>query len=1073
MTLSDLSIGRPVLTWVMVLGLLVFGALAYSRLGVDQFPRMDFPVVMVFATLEGASPEGMEEDVTDVLEEQLNTIAGIRSLRSTSRHGVSTIAVEFELGTDLDLAIQDVRSEVGAARRSLPRGVEPPTVAKMNMADQPILWIPFSSTRPLVEASEYIRRHIEPLIETIEGVGGVEIFGRRDRNIRIWLDGEALRARGLSASDLLLALRREHVQVPGGLVEGSRIEWSVKTDAEFRSIEALERMVVAHSQGAPVYLRDVARVEDGEADVRALALFNGKPTVGLAVRKQSGANTVAIADEVYAQLEAIRPILPEGITLPDPVRAIDFSTAIRESMAETRFALVFGGLLAILTVFVFLRRTRPTLIIALAIPVSLVATFGVIYLAGYTLNTMTLLGMTLAIGVVIDDAIIVLENIERHRESGKAPLQAAADGTRQITFAATVATISVTSVFLPVVFVEGIVGNFLSEFGLTVAAAVMISLFVALTLTPMLAARMPQPKPRKPGSVYERLEVAFGRLEQGYRRLLNWSLAHRLATVGVAFASLGVALFFGSRLGTEFMPPSDQGMFMVRFETPPGTTLDATAEFLARNEEFLLAQPEISGLFEAVGMGGPGDMPRANEGLLFAMLTDQDERKRSTQDLIAATRRQLAQIPGQQTSVFDFSTMQGGGGRGGQFEILLRGHLAIAELDRLGDEMIRRLEARGGFVDLRKSLKLGLPEVRVVPDREKAAALGVDAATLAQVVQLMVGGLDVGVFKQGGRRYDIRMRLESPDRDTPAEIKKLYVRTKDGETVELRNLVKIETGAAASRITRTNRQRSLTISGNLEGKTLGAAIEDAFAAADEILPEGVTLALSGSAEAMAESTAQFALAIGLGLLVIFLVLAAQFESFLHPLSVMLAVPFALVGALGGLYAFGMTLNLFSLIGILLLFGLVTKNSILLVDYANQLRREEGLDKTEAMRRAAPVRMRPVLMTGVSMIFGVLPAAIGLGPGAETRAPLAVATAAGMFSSMLLTLVVVPVVYVLIDDGFEWLRRLLRREAGRESGAGGRGHPPPDSAPASAGRQVEPATRSYTVVRGIPATSDPS
>ena len=1021
MTLSDVSIQRPVLTWMMMLALLVAGVIGYGRLGVDQFPPMDFPTVMVVANLEGANPEGMEEDVTDVLEENLNTIAGVRSLRSTTLAGVSQIFVEFEIGTDLDKAIQDVRDEVAKARRVLPREVEPPTVSKTNYDDQPILWIPFQSTRPEVETSEYVRRHVKPVLETIDGVGGITVFGRRDRAIRIWVNGEALRAHGLAAGDILMALRREHVDVPGGVVEGAKIEWSVKTDAEFRSTAALERMVVAHRGEASVYLKDVARIEDGETDVRALARYNGVPTVGVGVRKQTGGNTVAICDEVFRRLQELRPLLPEGISISDGAGFIDFSRSIRESVAETQFALVFGGLLAVLTVFVFLRRVRPTLVVAAAIPVSLISTFALVWLAGYTLNTMTLLGMALAIGVVIDDAIIVLENIERHREMGKNARQAAIDGTRQITFAATAATLSVTAVFLPVVFVQGIIGNFLGEFGLTVAGSVLISLFVALTLTPMLASRMAPPKERKHGGVYHALEVGFTRLERFYERSLDWALTHQWTTLAIAVATFGAAYGFGRQLDTEFFPTSDRGMFFSNFETPPGTTLEATKEFLTLNETYLLAQPEIEGIFEAIGVGGRDGVGRPNTGIMFATLTPLDERERTAQQIIKDARAALEVIPGQKIKLMDPSSMQGGGGA--QFEVLLRGNLALGELDALADKYIAALKLRSGFVDLDKSLKLGLPELRVIPDREKAAALGVDASTLAQVVQMMVGGLDVGIFKEGGSRFDIRMRLERKDRDTPGEIEQLYVRGADGQLAELRNLVRVETGAAPSAITRSNRQRSVTITGNLDGKTLGTAIEDAFAVGKDVLPEDVTISLSGSAQSMQDSARQFGFALMLGLLVIYMVLAAQFESFIHPISVMLAVPFAMIGAWLGLFATGNTINLFSMIGILLLFGLVTKNSILLVDYANQLR-SEGMDKVAAMRKAAPIRMRPVLMTAISMIFGVLPAALGIGPGAETRAPMAIATAAGMTSSMLLTLLVVPVFYLKLDDAVEALRRRL-------------------------------------------------
>ncbi|HXZ85192.1 MAG TPA: efflux RND transporter permease subunit, partial [Myxococcota bacterium] len=892
--------------------------------------------------------------------------------------------------------------------------------------DQPILWIPFSSKRSPVETSEYVRRQIKPLLETIPGVGGVVMFGRRDRAIRIWVDGDALRARGLSAGDIVTALHREHVDIPGGLVEGQRVEWTVKTDAEFRSTDAMEKMVIVQRPDAPVLLRDVARVEDGEADVRAEARFRGVQTVGVGVRKQTDGNTVAICDEVNRRLEQLRPLLPEGIQIGEGKGFIDFSQSIRESVAETEFALVFGGLLAVFTVFVFLRRTRPTLIVATAIPVSLITAFALVWIAGYTLNTMTLLGMTLAIGVVIDDAIIVLENIERHREMGKSSQEAARDGTRQITFAAIAATLSVTAVFLPVVFVQGIIGNFLSEFGLTVAGSVMISLFVALTLTPMLASRMPPPKERAHGGVYHYLERGFARLESGYRAALNWTLSHQWTTLGIALASFAATCGMSGRLEKEFFPPTDRGMFFSNFDTPPGTALKATSEILDLNEKYMLAQPEVVGLFEAVGMGGRDGVARANEGIMFATLKPMSQRKRTVQQIIRDARAALGQIPGQNIKIYDPSTMQGGGGA--QFEVMLRGNLALADLDQISDKFIAKLREHGGFVDLDKSLKLGLPEVRISPDREKAAELGVDAATLSQVVQLLIGGLEVGQFKDAGHRFDIRMRLEQEARETPDAVDQLYVRGMDGKLTSLRNLVKISTDAAPSEITRSNRQRSVTVSANLQSNLpLGTAIQEAFALGKKVLPPDVTLALSGNAQSMQESGQQFVFAVALGLLVIYMVLAAQFESFVHPLSVMLAVPFAMFGAVGGLLVTGQTLNLFSMIGILLLFGLVTKNSILLVDYANQLR-AEGLDKIEAMRRAAPVRMRPVLMTGVAMIFGVLPAAIGVGPGAETRKPMAIATGAGMFSSLVLTLLVVPVFYVKLDDALEGAKRLLRRRA---------------------------------------------
>ncbi len=1033
MTLSDVAIRRPILTWMMMLALIVFGVIGFARLGVDQFPDLEFPVLTVQAVLDGATPEGMEEDVTDVLEERLNTIGGVRSIRSTSFQGATILVVEFELGTDVDVAAQDVRDKVALARVELPVNLEPPVVGTFDPNDMPVLWIPLDTQRSLVETSEAVRRQINPFLETIPGVAGVAIFGRLDRNIRIWLDGDQLRARDLSASDVLAALRREHVELPGGAVESDRVDYSVKTDAEFRSVAELETLIVAHRDGAPIRLRDVARVEDGAEDPTMVARFNGQDTVGMGIRKQTGGNTVAIVDTVRARLDEISAVLPSGIRLTDAAGFIDFSKGVREAVAETEFALAFGALLAVFTVFIFLRRSRPTFIVALAIPISLIATFGLVYAAGFTLNTMTLLGMALAVGVVIDDAIVVLENIERHREQGENAFDAASKGTREIAFAATAATISVAAVFLPVVFVEGLVGSFLRDFGLTVAGAVLLSLFVALTLTPMLAARMPPPAERSHGSIYDLLERGFEWLETRYRSILGWTLAHRGATVTVAIVSLLGACGLGSQLDTEFFPPADEGIFFARLEAPPGTALSATTEYLERDEAWFLQQPEVVGLFSAAGSSGGGNEAarhsETNMGLLFGTLHPRDERTRSVQELIATARQELGRVPGRKLRIFNPSEMMSSGANQGSFEVEIRANVELAELDRLSQELIRRLETLGGFVDLSSSLKMGLPEVRIVPDREKAAALGVDARSVAEAIQMMIGGRDVGVFKEAGRRYDIRVRLEEKDRRDPAQIGRLYVRNDADQLAEIRNLVDIETGAAPFAITRTNRQRSVTIGANLaDGRTLGSAVEDAQRVAAEILPESASLALSGQAQAMQEGAEQFALALALGILVIYMVLAAQFESLVHPLTVMLALPLAMVGALVGLLLGGHTLNLFSMIGILLLFGLVTKNSILLVDYANQLRRE-GMDKLTAMRTAAPVRLRPVLMTGVSMIFGVLPAALGVGPGSESRAPMAVATAAGMFSSMLLTLLVVPVFYLLFDDAAERVKRGLRRLLG--------------------------------------------
>ena len=1021
----DLFIRRPILTWMLTLSLVVFGVLGFLRLGVDAYPEMEFPVVGVTAVLDGASPEVMEEDVADPLEEHLNTIEGVRKLSSRSRQGVTSISVEFVLGTDIDTATQDVRDRVERARFDLPEEMEPPVVSKRDFGSFPIMWVPLMSPRPQVEVSEFVKRHVKPKIETIPGVAGIRIFGELEREVRIWLNGEALRARGLAASDVTAALSRQHVERPGGVVGSGLIEFSVKTDAEYRTIEELADMVLAYEDGAPVRLRDVARVEDGVEDQRFYSRYDGGPAVGVGVVKTSDGNTVAVADEVLRRLGNMQESLPADMRLKVEDGVADFSRSIRESVREAIFSLWFGALLATLTVFVFLRRFRPTLVVALAIPLSLTTTFGVMWLLGYTLNSMTILALTLAVGVVIDDAIVVLENIERHREEGEDSREAASKGAREVAFAATAATISVAVVFLPVVFVKGMVGNFLAEFGATVGAAVMISLIVALTLTPMLAARIPAPKERSHGGIYDALERWLDALERSYRRVLGWAVGHR--TVTLSFAALAVVAAFGlaGQLGVEFFPATDEGRFFIGIETPPGTSPEGTLEMLKFTEAWVLDQDEVAGVFGGAGTGGNSSGDDATQGIMFAFLKSRADRERSAQELVIEAREVLGRIPGMKVRASDMSGF-GGSSDSSDMEVELQGNVELATLDRLAKRLIAALDARGGYVDLNQSLKLGSPEVRVLPDREKAAALGVDADELASTVQAMIGGVRVGTFKEAGSRYDIRMRLEREDRADPSSILGLYVRTQGGDVVELRNLVTIEKTAAPSTITRTNRQRSVKVSANLEGKDLGTALAEAQAIAAGILPEEVRLIASGGSEEFLASFKDLGFAMVLAILVIYMILAAQFESLVHPLTVMLALPLAMVGAYGGLFLMGMTLNIFSMIGIILLFGLATKNSILLVDYANQLR-EQGMDKVTAMTTAAPIRMRPVLMTALSMIFGVAPAALGLGPGSESRAPMAVATGAGMISSTALTLLIVPVFYLVLDDGADWLRARFHRE----------------------------------------------
>ena len=649
---------------------------------------------------------------------------------------------------------------------------------------------------------------------------------------------------------------------------------------------------------------------------------------------------------------------------------------------------------------------------------------------GFTLNTMTLLAMALAVGVVVDDAIVVLENIERHRESGEGSFEAAHTGTREVAFAATAATVSIAVVFVPAIFVGGIVGNFLGEFGVTVAVSVMVSLFVALTLTPMLAARIPRARKRARGRLYQRLGVGFENLERSYRGLLSAALARRGLILAVAVLSLIAAVGLASRIGGELFPPGDMGLLLMDLETRPGTTLGSTRRQIEPVERWLRDQPEVAGVFLVIGMQRINvAFAPPNMGTLVAILEPREKRERPLEDFVAALRAKSSSFPGLDVRLKTVTTVGAP-----MFSVDLTGNVPLKDLDEISRRFVSALEEGGGFVDLTRGLEIGPPEVRIELDRDKAATLGIDAETVSTVVRAMIGGLDVASFKEAGKRHDIIVRLEEEDRRTPEAVGRLAVRTRRGDVVELRNFADVTLAASPSSITRIDRQRSVRIEANLAPeKRVSEAIQDAEGIAGEILPEGMRLRLSGQAAQYRESIANLGFALALAIIVIYLVLAAQFESFLHPLTVMLALPLAMVGALGALAAAGMTFNLFSLIGIILLLGLVTKNSILLVDYANQLR-ATGLDKVEAMRSAAPVRLRPVLMTAISMIFGVLPAAVGVGPGATTRQPMALAVAAGMFSSTLLTLVVVPVFYVTLDDVNEGIKRRLRKILGRPAEA---------------------------------------
>ncbi|MBI5598829.1 MAG: efflux RND transporter permease subunit [Deltaproteobacteria bacterium] len=1010
-----MSIRRPVTTFVVMAAFFVFGFIGFSRLGVDLFPKVEFPVVTVITVLEGASPDVVEENITDVIEEEVSTVEGVRNLTSVSSHGASVVTIEFEMERAIDLAAQDVRDRINGILGQLPEDTETPLVSKLDIQSQPVMWIAVSGERPIQEVTGFAEDTLKPRLESIKGVGSIILGGKRERTVRIWLDRDKLASRGITSDDVVTALKRENVEIPGGFLESKDIEFSVKVEGEFAGVESFNDLIIASRKGSGVQvkLRDVGYAEDGLEDKRSLARYNGEPAVGLGIRKKAGANTVEMARLVRAEVEGARKDLPAGMKVRV---AFDASVFIEESMREMEFALVFGGLLAAAIVLIFLRNVASAFITAVAIPLSIVGTFIFIYFMGFTLNTMTMLGLTLAIGVVIDDAIIVVDNINRHMDAGSGPVEAARKGTNEIAFAAMAATFSLGAVFVPVAFMKGVVGRFFYEFGLTVAISIFISLFVALTLTPMLSSKLLRRAEAEP-RIFALLDSFYGRLEGVYRNLLRASLSHRLFVVGASLAVFAASLFIWTALGKEFIPSEDQSRFIVRFETPVGSSMDYTDSKLKKNEQTLKGLPEIMGFFGAVGLG---DSAAVNKGLMFVRMSPKEERKRSQQDVVSLLRKELNREPGQRAFA---ESLAGGFGarRGPPLEFTIKGP-SLEKLNGYSREIAERFSKIPGIVDVDTDFDVGLPEVKVYIDRARAADAGIDATALASAVNVLIGGKDVSRYKEGGKRFDVRVKLIPSQRGLPRDIERLYVRDREGRLVRLAGFVRLDEGVSPSVINRRDRERSITVFANTEGeKTLASAIEDITRISKEVLPEGFTTKLGGSAELFKESMFSMFAAFALAIVITYMVLASQFESFVHPFTVMLALPLSIVGALGLLWVTGNTINIYSLIGIILLVGLVTKNSILLVDYTNTLR-AGGMAMREAVLKAGPVRLRPILMTALSTICGVVPTAVGIGPGSESRAPMAIAAIGGLTTSTLLTLFVVPVVYTIIDDVSVRLRR---------------------------------------------------
>ncbi|MFO1524043.1 MAG: efflux RND transporter permease subunit [Kiritimatiellia bacterium] len=991
MILSDISVRRPVFAWMLMSGLIVFGAISFNRLGVSQMPDVDFPVLEVRATWEGAAPEILEAELVDKIEQAVISVEGLKEVRSTIRQGQASVELEFDLSRDLDAALQEVQAQLSQVR--LPLNVEPPVIRKNSTESEPILRIGLSGKQSLRELIEFVDTTLLDQFQVIPGVGEVSMSGYSDRNLRIWVDNDKLRKFDLTILDIQRAIGLEHTELAGGYLENPKQEVNVRTMGEALTAEQAGDILITQRGGQPIYdtairIRDVARVEDGLGDIRRLARISGEPGLSIGISKQRGSNEVKVGQAVKARMAELEKTLPAGMKMQV---IVDFTSFVEDAVKATEHELLLAGALTALICFLFLGTFTSGFNVILSIPTSIVGTFTILYFAGFTLNTFTLLALALAIGVVVDDAIMVLENIVRHFHLGKGRVRASLDGAREITFAATAATIAVIAIFLPVAFMSGVIGRFFYQFGITITAAVALSLLEAVTLTPMRLSQMLSRRKRPP--LLERAAFAvFDLLARVYRWILRGALLLRWLVIPAAIALFAGSLVWGGRLRREFVPPQDQNFIRMSMQTAVGSSLAFTEQKSIEIEKYLKSRPEVLRTFIAVG--GINGVP--NQSFAAVTLTDKKDRRKSQSDLIQEFRKDLGRLEGIKVTYQDLSTRGLTPRRSQPVEFNLRGG-DYSVLNDAAKEIMKRLEATGLVVDLDTNYRAGMPELRILPDRAAAAARGVSMDAIGRTINAAIGGVREGKFTKDGRRYDVRLRLNPEQRLDADAVSRLTVRTSYGEIIPLSEVVKLETVKTLQAISRVNRQRSISVTANLAaGASQSTALAEAERIAREVMPAGYSFNLEGGAKTFEESFQSLGFAFVLGLIVAYMVLASQFNSFIHPFTVLLALPFSITGAIAALHVYDQSLNLYSAIGLILLMGIAKKNSILLVEFANH-QRGLGLSVREAILVAAPIRLRPILMTSVATLAAALPLALGIGAGAETRRPMALAIVGGVLS----------------------------------------------------------------------------
>ncbi len=1030
--LAQISVRRPVFATVLMLVIVVAGIAGYGKLGLDQFPNVDIPVIVVTTRLEGAAPEEVETDVTDKIEGAVNTISGVDVLRSTSSQGVSQVIVQFDLDKNTDVAAQDVRDKVSTILPDLPRGIDAPMVSKVDPGAAPVLYVAVRSDKPLREASEIADKDVRRKLESISGVGKVTVIGAENRQINVSVDPTELRAHGLTVVDVQRAIAAQNQTTPGGNVEGGPENVTLRVVGRVTSPEALGRIVVREVAGHPVLVEDVARVEDGRADPKTYAAVDRDRAILLSVVKQSGKNTVEVVDAVRARLDDIGRSLPPGTRL-EVVR--DNSRVIRTGINAVKEHLFVGAVLAALVVLLFLGDVRSTLIAALAIPISVIGTFAVMWVAGFTLNFLTLLALALAVGIVIDDAIVVLENIVRHvEEKGEKPFPAAVLATREIGLAVLATTISLMAVFVPVSFMPGVAGRFLKSFGLTMSFAIAVSLLVSFTLTPTLAARWLRAGAHgaEGGFLHRVVDAFYKPIERVYMVCLRWVMRRRWVMVVACAAVLGSCGPIAKRLPGGFLPEDDIAQFEINLRAPEGTSLTATRLIAERIADDVRALPGVRATLLTVG---DGDLAAPNTAKILALLVDPEQRSLSQLALMERARREVLDKQPKELRVFanEVPLISVGASNTQNVQLALQGP-DLAQLGGFARHITEELRKVPGAVDVDHTLVDGKPELRVGIERDRAAALGVEVAHVAGTLQMVVGGLKVSSYAEAGEEYDVRLRADARFRGDAESLALVDVPSIKVGAVSLASVTRLGRATGPAQIDRLGRRRQITILSNA-GPGVGTAAVNAALdriVAAEHMPAGYSVERVGRSRDEGRTAMGFLVVIGLSFVLMYLVLAAQFESWLHPITILLSLPLTVPFALISLHLFHETLNLFSGLGLLVLFGVVKKNAILQIDHTNQLR-AGGMPRLEAILQANKDRLRPILMTTIAFCAGMIPLVGSHGVGSGQNHTMGSIVLGGQSLSLVLTLLAVPVAYSLFDDAGAWLRRKLSRGVAEDRG----------------------------------------